>query len=223
MQRRGKLLGISVENTNLFFLSRDDFNLHSPPDDEEGTKDYRWLLKHIDSNKIDLVVLDTFRSIAGGLKEEKAEEVRSLFKRLHILKNSGVCVLVLDHYRKPSNFEGKTPQKHHLFGSIDKVASADVLLMLKNEGNGEIHLYQRKNRLGKEIEPFSVKMEDYTDENGDPRIRFVYGGELESKETKKEEAKELILNILSEEGRTRRKKYVRRLKGARVEQSYRLA
>ncbi len=203
MQRRGKLLGIDNGNKDLFFLNRDDFNIYAPGTVCE-TRDYRWLLKYVQQNRIDVVVADTYRAVAGGLKEEKAEEVRASFKKFSVLKNSGVSVIVLDHYRKPSNFEGKIPKKEHLFGSIDKAASAEALLMLRNEGNGEIHVYQRKNRTGKEVDPFAIQMEDYINDLGEPRIRFKYCGPLESKETKKEEAKEAILNILEESGRTRR-------------------
>jgi hypothetical protein len=202
MQRRGKLLGIEENNINIYFLNRDDFNIYAPTNAVD-TIDYKWLLQYVYQNKIDVVVVDTFRAVAGGLKEEQAGEVRTMFKKLNILKNSGVSVIVLDHYRKPSNFDRKVPKKEHLFGSVDKVANAEILLMLRNEGNGEMHLYQTKNRLSKEMDPFIVRMEDFTRESGEPGVRFVYIGKLEEKESKKDEAKEMILSALVDGGRTR--------------------
>jgi hypothetical protein len=105
------------------------------------------------------------------------------------------------HLRKPSHFEGKTPKKEQLLGSQDKTASVEVLLMLHSESGGdEINIYQRKNRLGKEEEPFKIVMKDSIDEFNKVKTTFEYGGLIEDAESKKDQAKEMIVGVLEEGG-----------------------
>ncbi len=196
IQRRGRKIGFDPNNENLIILNEDDFNLNEGVGREDLK--YRWLLNYIYKNKIKVVVIDTFRAASGGLKEEKAEEVRHFFQKFLILKNSGVSMIFLEHVRKPSQLEGRIPKKEQLLGSQDKTANAEILLMIRrDETSGNIHVYQRKNRIGNEIKPFAVKMTDITDANGSEKIDFEYVGEIDDDVNKKEEAKDLILEILS--------------------------
>lgn len=193
VQRRGRQLGF-VDGEDLLFLHLDSLNLN----DAETVSG---LLSLIETQKITTVFIDTFRAVGGGVKEEKAEEIRMLFNRFKSLKEKGVAVIWLDHFRKPDRFDSKTPQKEHLFGSQDKAASVEVILMLKNNGNDLITMYQRKNRLGKELTAFRMKMEDEGSVR-DRRTILSYQGEVDELETAKEEAKLLIPDALKEGGRT---------------------
>lgn len=190
IQRRGRQLSFQESSPHkLLLLNSDDVNLNS-------LKGITWFKAFIEFYKIQVVFVDTFRAVAGGLKEERADEIRQFFNHYASLKNKGVVVVWLDHSRKPSNFDGKVPKKEQLLGSTDKTASVEVLLMMQSEtGSEEIKLYQRKNRLAKEVDPFKVLMRD-TEENGQLRTTLTHGGELEEQENKKDEAKELILTIL---------------------------
>lgn len=190
IQRRGRQLGFTNKSSNaLHILNTDDVNLGS----EKGKN---WLKACIEYHDIGIVFVDTFRAVAGALREEKAEEIRQFFSRFNSLKNSGISVVWLDHCRKPSNFDGKQPKKEHLLGSQDKTASVEVLLMIRSEPGAEgIDVYQRKNRLAVELPPFRILMKDSEEAEG-KRTILSYGGELEEQESKKEEAKELILTIL---------------------------
>src|SRR3989344_6834041 len=70
LSRRGKMLGFSSDIENLIVpdtLSQIDLN------DEDW---HDWLSKQIIQNNIQVVFVDTLRAVAGGLKEDKAEEVR---------------------------------------------------------------------------------------------------------------------------------------------------
>lgn len=194
LQRRGKQLSLGEQKEKLFIVNNNDLNLNT----EDGAN---WLIEMIEQYKISTVFIDTFRAVAGGLKEEKAEEIRTMFNRFKLLKNKEVSVIFLDHLRKPNNFEGKIVKKEHLFGSQDKSASVEILLMMKSGDNGEIEIYQRKNRLGPEIRPFKVLMKD-TEENGQIKTFLTFDGEIEPQETKKEEAKEFILSILNDGSKT---------------------
>lgn len=194
MQRRGRMMGYDPADSSLFILNEDDFNLNDS--DNKDTK-YLWLLGYILKSEIKVLIIDTFRPATGGMKEEKAEEVRKFFQKFQVLKNSGVSVIFTEHLRKPAQFEGKIPKKEQLFGSQDKVASVETLLMLKkDEVTHETCFYQRKNRLGPEIKPFAVKITDAL-ENERTVFKFNYIGEIEDETKKKDSAKALILDILS--------------------------
>lgn len=196
LQRRGRQLGFvdgSVFNLQLY--NDKEINLNS----DEGEA---WLHAAIEYFDFKVVFIDTLRAVAGGLKEEKAEEVRAFYGRYRSLKDKGVTVVWLDHFRKPNNFEKRIPQKEMLLGSTDKTAGVEVLLMLKSEpGSEEIQVYQRKNRLAKELEPFRVSMRDEL-VDGETRTTLLYEGIIEEKETQKAEAKKYALELLADGGRT---------------------
>ncbi len=195
LKRRGEQLGFRKDTQyGLFFLNDMGLNLNS--DDGE-----RWLREAIEYFDCKVVFVDTLRAVAGGLKEEKAEDVRAFFNRYRDLKDEGVCIVFLDHVRKPSFFE-KVPQKEHLLGSQDKTASVEVLLMLRSMGKGSVEVYQRKNRIAPEIEPFRILIEDRLGDRLETQTRITFDGFLESKETQKEEARKCILELLANSGKT---------------------
>jgi hypothetical protein len=195
LKRRGAQLGFKKDTQHgLFFLNDMGLNLNS--DDGE-----RWLREAIDYFECKVVFVDTLRAVAGGLKEDKAEDVRAFFNRYRDLKDEGVSVVFLDHVRKPSFFE-KVPQKEHLLGSQDKTASVEVLLMLRAMGKGQVEVYQRKNRIAPEIEPFKILIEDSLGDHLETQTRIKFDGFLESRETQKEEAKKHVLEMLKTGGRS---------------------
>ena len=188
--RRGRQLCFE-DTEDLLIYHVNDINLN----DEDKADD---LLRLIKRKNVKVVIIDTFRAVAGGLKEEKAEEIRTFFNRFKILKDSGIVCIWLDHCRKRQNFEGKDPKKEQLLGSQDKTSSVEILIMISSDtGSEEIRVFQRKNRLGIEIAPFKILMTDEKDDKGNNKTTLKFGGLIEEQETKKEEAKELILEILS--------------------------
>ncbi len=196
VQRRGKLLGLT-ESGNIWLLNQElDFY-----NDEEKVV---WLFEYIREKNIKAVFVDTFRAYAGGVKEEKAEEIRSLLNKFKQLKDLGVALILLDHTRKPNHFEGNIPKKEQIFASQDKAASVEVLIMLKsNARDNDIFAYQVKNRLGREIEPFLMTMADQLDEQGQAvSVSLTYKGEFVAQEHKQEQAEEIILTALADDGKT---------------------
>ena len=204
LQRRCKKLGFDNITEDILFMSGGDLNLNKKEDKKditERTEQAEKLLEIIRDNKINIVFIDTFRAVAGGLKEEKAEEVRAFFNQFKTLKDEGVVLVFLDHCRKPQRFEGKDPKKEQLFASQDKVASAEVLLMIKSEsGSNEIFMYQRKNRLGKEIDPFQINIKEEMFDGGESAIELTYGGLFAEKDNKFEEAAKVIPGVLENGG-----------------------
>ena len=196
VQRRGRLLEL-YDTGNIWLLNKElDFY--------DDASNIAWLFGFIQIQKIKVVILDTFRAFAGGMEEGKAELIRQFFNNLKPLKDQGVSVIILDHTRKPNRFEGQAPKKEQLFASQDKVASVEILLMLKsNPGSDDVFIYQLKNRLGREIEPFQILVEDQMNEQGQKeRVIIVYKGEFTAEEYKQEQAEEIILSALADGGKT---------------------
>lgn len=194
-QRRGQQLDI-IENgaANLYVISSGDINLNNDNNVNE-------LMKLCMKLDISIVIVDTFRAVASGLKEEKAEEVRAFFNRFNKFKEKNIALVFLDHFRKPAHYEGKVPKKEFLFGSQDKTASSEILLMLKSNED-YIDIYQRKNRLAREINEFRIKMTDTVVDNI-KKTYITFEEEIaQNNDTKKEEAKEFVIEMLQEEGKT---------------------
>lgn len=190
LQRRIKLL--SLGETKDIILSRQN-NLNFSDD-----KQVAELSDLIEKENIQAVFIDTFRSVAGGLKEDKAEDVRAYYDKFRPFKNKGVAIIFLDHCRKPNHFEGGIPKKEQLLGSQDKLASIEMLHMIKSEEiSGDILFYTRKARNGKEFLPFRIEMKENWDEQCQTtKIELLYKGKLEEKETVVENAKKIIRTLL---------------------------
>lgn len=188
MQRR--LEKMEIDNEDLLITNSDKFKLNND-DSVELIK------KLIEEQKIDVIIIDTFRALAGGINEDRAEEVRAFFDRLKPFKDIGISLIFLDHNRKPQNFEGNKPKKEQLLGSQDKTANMEVLIQISSpNGSNQIQVYQLKNRLAKEIEPFTILI---SESPLDEKMSMSYLGKIEyDRVSKKEEAKELIIDLLDE-------------------------
>lgn len=199
LQRRGRQLGFKKMENQFWIISNSDLNLNSKADEDPEEDTARQLNSFIRRYKIRVVFIDTFRAVAGGLKEDKAEEVRAFFNKFKALKDEGVTLVFLDHCRKPLRFEGKAPKKEQLFASQDKVASVEVLLMIKSdESSEEIQVHMKKNRLCVELKPFTILMKDTMADNGDLITTLSYGGSAMDKESKVDEAIKLIPAFLED-------------------------
>ena len=167
--------------------------------------DLERILTIVEENDVGVVFVDTLRAVAGGMEENKAEEVRMFFNSFKLLKDKGVCVVFLDHLRKASDGRKGEPQKEHLFASQDKTASSEILLILRKQpGDSTITMYQRKNRLGEEMRPFDIWIHDTDINSKNNQTILEYGGEHNGFEKKFDTAKELILESLAIKGLTRK-------------------
>jgi len=194
LQARGRKLGLQNLGTRLYELSRPaELSLNN-------NQMMSYLESIVREKKIDVVFIDTFRSIAGGLQEEKAEEIRKFFQRFSPLKKSGRSFVFLDHCRKPSQFDGYVPKKEWLFGSQDKLASVEVLMMQRSkEGSPEISVWIPKNRVAPAHPPFKIFMDEIIADT-EEKIMFSFGGGIDEKKGKEEEAEEAISDYLAQGG-----------------------
>ena len=197
IQRRINLLGLGETEATIHLASKNNLNFS----EEKTIKEF---YEVVEREKISVVFIDTLRSVAGGLREDKAEEVRAFLDQFKDFKNKGVVIVFLDHCRKPAHFEGKIPKKEQLLGSQDKLASVETLHMVKSEEGSEILFYTRKSRNGREYSPFKIEMRETFDDNMNPiKIELVYAGKIEEKEYILDQAKGFVMDLLLNEGKKR--------------------
>lgn len=193
LHKRCVQIGLKESAHKSFFITTSNTNSLNLNDDKFA----KWLIDFIRDNEIKAVFVDTLRAIAGGLKEDKAEDIRKFFDRFKPIKNMGVVMVFLDHCRKPGPREKKEPAKEQLFASQDKSASVELLIMIKSpEGPDDILVFIRKNRIAKELQPFRIVVNETMSDLGEVETRFSYGAYTEERVTKAEQASTVILKFL---------------------------
>jgi len=129
-----------------------------------------------------LVVIDSLIRVHGG-KENEADSMAPVMKRLRAIVNMGTNVLILHHHRK-----GKGDIEERARGSSDIVGSIDVELALVQKGN---HLELSSGKTRREpIEPLKMRIEV---RNG--KLGYYL---IEEPENKKKKAIQIIKNMLQE-------------------------
>jgi RecA-family ATPase len=196
IQRRGRQLGLNDLDNVWMVSSKDDpLNLNDPA----VVKQLEDIVK---SKNISVVFVDTFRSVAGGLKEEKAEEIRAFFNRFRKLAETGIAFVFLDHTRKPRPFESHTkPMMDQILGSQDKASAVvNVIMLGPSEEKNSFSFHQKKIKGGKENDPFTIVMRDENEGTPDQKTYLEYGGEFDEEQLKIEQAKEMIVTYLEDQG-----------------------
>jgi DNA-binding PadR family transcriptional regulator/ribosomal protein S8 len=192
IQQRINMLIEPEAESNIYFLNDPAMKLSSDDAVDKVTK-------MVEENNIDLVIVDTFRACAGKIDENNATEIKDFFQAFMPLKQMGVTMLFLDHIRKSNMNEGKQPTLEKLFGSQDKAARMDVVLMLHKERNkDEIEFYQEKNRDGEKIQPFAFKMTPSLGGNTTHQMEYV--GEIDNhgELSVADQSRQAILELLSD-------------------------
>lgn len=196
LQKRCKQLGFDVipDKYSPQFITGSEINLK----ESEAFSDFESL---IEQNQFEVIVLDTLRAVAGGLEEDSATAVREFYQRFNALKFSGKLIIILDHNRKPDRGSHGMPRKEFVLGSQDKIANAEVVLMIKGDVNpAYFTVHQVKHRNGVEMKPFNVGIRDIVGMNsGFTTVEMNYEGELDEHTSKMDEAKIIIPQIVSNE------------------------
>jgi hypothetical protein len=182
-QRRGKRLNFHEIEENIFTLL-DDFPTLRDKKNAEALHVFAV------QNGIGLIIIDTFRSVAGGIMEEKAEEIRRIFDNLKPFMESGITVVILDHTRKPHlNEGGLIPKKEQLLGSQDKFSAPEAVIMLRTKpvskaesgSTANIFIHPLKNKGGVEAKPFQVDIVHVDDPDGGGMTTLTYVSEIDAK------------------------------------------
>lgn len=108
----------------------------------------------IDENGIGFIVIDTLRKV-HDVDENNSEDVNRLFNKFRdLIKAKKTSILLVHHKRKsPSSHSGNT-----LRGSSAMLGELVSLLTLtKSRREDSVALKQDKNKIGKQIEPLTLK------------------------------------------------------------------
>lgn len=158
--------GLNLNESQVFFISESYIKIDSILDLEK-------LEKIIVEKNIILVICDVYRRLIS-FDENDAKEVSKLFVDLlkPLTERTGVAIVLIHHEKKG---ESSGDDMDMLRGSSDLANYVDGIIQLERKGD-ILTVKQNKNRAGKEVEPFQVKIE--TDEIS--YFRFNYIGSVET-------------------------------------------
>ncbi len=192
VRERGYMLDFDAAKDNLYlaYINK-TLNLN---DDKAVNK----LYEQVKELGIEVIFVDPFISTAGGIESASADDIRAYFNRFRPFINDGLSVIFIDHVRKGDSGQSGV-NIMDLFGSQDKVGSADLVFMVqskkKEDGSETIEISQMKCRLAQEYSPFAVN-KLRTMRNNKPAVELEYAGLIDTQKKAVDKAQELILELL---------------------------
>jgi hypothetical protein len=165
---------LEMLEANLMVIGQGIFSV----DNTEGVEALNAVVR---KEKIDFVLIDSFRQIFGGDEKDSQFTVK-IFKELSKIRNQHNCGFIfIDHQRKPSGIAELNKPKDRLTGSANKRNNLDNHIVAE-EGpvDDSIHVIPEKDRHGEGAsgtDPFDVHFDhdDRNDENGP--FRLIYDPE----------------------------------------------
>jgi hypothetical protein len=189
--KRLRRIGLTCEdNDGLFYFHAPALNLST----EAGRRE---LAETIERYEFDLVVIDSLRRAAPGLDENDSGAVSAVLSPLRALTaRSGRTIVVVHHSRKRLG-DNPTDASQMVRGSLDLVASVDVLLYVRAKEAGTFTLEQGKSRRGLAHESILVQIEGSGD---DETLSLASAGPVASAEDKVEAMLARIIEALRADG-----------------------
>lgn len=150
------------------------------------------LMDELTRRKIKVLIMDSLVRIHSG-DENSAKDMSSLFRKISMLKERGITVLITHHHRKSQGNQNYDNQE--MRGSVDILAALDCHMMIKKDGE-DLKIKQTKNRYMPEIPPFKIS---FTKE--DERMSFIFKGYSNESNTlldKQDKNKEAVLSFINQ-------------------------
>ncbi len=148
---------------------------------------------------IKLIIFDSLVRIHDE-DENAATSMAKVFSLLKRFNKEGITVILTHHNRKQGLARSNPSQD--MRGSSDIFASVDCHLAVEKKDDFLL-ITQTKLRQEEEVKPF--KLQIVSDEN---EQKYVYAGEVDEVQNKKEEFKEAICRILEQENKPMYKKEI---------------
>jgi predicted transcriptional regulator len=180
LQQRFLKLGVAAD-LPIYYLSDIGFKITS-----DSVQD---IVEFCQDLEIGLVTFDSLVRIHEA-NENDAKEMAEVFHLIRQLNKQDVTVLLTHHNRKPSGGGGNPA--HEMRGSSDILAALDCHLALTRRDGKDLLLTQTKVRLAEELPP--LELEIISDDNS---VSIKYVGSMKPSETKREMAKQAIIEMLS--------------------------
>jgi hypothetical protein len=154
-------------------------------------------------NGLGLLVLDSFRRLCPGVKENDSGEVTDVLQPLVEICRRQACNIIVIHHAKKRQENAPTDAASLNRGSTAFQAVADVQLFLRSRpGKASVFTLEHgKNRHGPEREPIQVHIE--SDDDG--RVSFVSSGDVATSDDRVDRYAEAMVDHLAanEYGATR--------------------
>lgn len=188
MRRRMELLSYS-DDIPVYFYSQESLKV----DDDD---DIQLLIREVEKKSIGLVIIDPFVAVHSGV-ENSAEDAQAVMEKLQLLNLSGAAVLFIHHHRKGMlESSGQSLRgSSALSGRLD--SHITVASPGKTETTATLSIEHVKSRRGKNVPSFQVTMKQ-EDTTSPVTLEFSGAGKM----TKKDQARELILELLKQGKRT---------------------
>lgn len=192
IQKRGKLLGLN-KDLNIHILSLASFTLT-----EESVE---MVIDYCKAHNLKLVFFDSLIRIHDE-DENSAKDMKKVFRLLRTLTVNGLTVICTHHNRKQGI--GANLPSQALRGSSDIRAAVDCHIAIeRKQGEGVINFRITKLRNMEEIAPFKANII-----SEGSKLTLEYAGDINEVETKRPNCKELIIQLLEDEGKSMYKKEV---------------
>ena len=173
------------------------FLFHCPPLDLGTPAGVSAFAETVERYDLDLVVIDSLRRAAPGLDENDSAAVSSVLSPLRSLTaSSGRTIIVVHHSRKRVG-DSPSEARQMVRGSLDLVASVDVLLYIRSKESGTFTLEHAKSRRGLPHEPIQVRI---AGDGNDDELRLVNEGPVAFADDKVEATLVKILAALRDDG-----------------------
>lgn len=184
MQERMNILG-AKNGLPIYILSRTGFLI---TDEKQKEK----LLKICEEHNLTTIFFDSLVRI-NKAEENDASQMSEVFKAIMSLCTAGMTIVLTHHERKEGFM--KSSASNRLRGSSDILAAVDSHISVKRdkEDRTKLIIEQSKLRCDKELDVFEVSAKENSG-----RFVLEYLGAHSEASTKKETAKDLIVEILEE-------------------------
>lgn len=186
LQKRLKLLP-ACDDLPITFMCLQGFKLSKPTVNE--------LITYCKGNNIGFIIFDSLIRIHSS-DENDASKMSQAFLMLKQFNKEGIAVLFTHHHRKQGLLRSSNPSED-MRGSSDIRASVDSHLAIHRQKPHSITITQTKNRNQEEVPPFNVTVMQDTDN----KVSLVYEGVVDESQSKKDEAKKAVLDLIEQQGK----------------------
>ena len=186
IQDRFKLLGITDQTLPMYFRIAQGTKL--------GDKFIQNIIKESKEKEITIIIFDSLRSIHNA-NENDSTEMQKILDLLKTISREGITVIFTHHHRKQGMFNKKgDPEASRGSSAINAAISGHISLEEEERESGlYLIVHHLKSKAGEKLPPFELKII-----KGDI-ISFLHDGEMKTIEKKLNQAKDDIVNYLSNE------------------------
>ena len=155
------------------------------------------LITEAKDKHIGFIIFDSLRSVHDA-DENSSKEMQMIMDQLKKITREGITVLFTHHNRKKSRYGGKDESGEDSRGSsaINGAVHGHISCDEDERNDGKyLVISQPKLKATEKLKPFELKIEHDRENN---KMRFLYVGDFNAKESMSSKSKEKIKNLILE-------------------------